>query len=969
MQALDSVRIMNLMENLHPLVREVIDKILRFKSLTKVQEEVIRYLMKTSDNVKESSSLKHLLVIAPVGTGKTYAVLLPILSKILYRRSSSATSGIKILYITPLRALNRDLFERLIELFKFLGLEIRVWHGDTSYSERKRIREKPPIMLITTPESLQNILASRALIEAFRDLEYVIVDEIHELIDSERGCELSVALERLWEISGPHMRIGVSGSVGSPDLVARFLAGVNRAYDIIDVSSGKEYLVNIVIPNLIDRRSHYNDESDIRIEMLERLLERLKKPVLIFTNTRDQAEYIGSALRLKGLNMLVHHGSLSKDERVEAEKSLREGLIDGVIATSSLELGIDIGVLENVIQISSARQVTKLIQRIGRSGHREQIPSRGFVIPMLNLFDIAESSVLARRASDLRINRRNLESARVRVNPLDVLAHQIVGISMSGEASIENIKRIVRRSYCFKDIKDSEIEEVISFLKELKMLTYDGKNIKPTRKGEIYYYSTTMITDTKKYYVIDMISRKIIGALDEEFVVREVEEDATIALGGRFWVVRGVSEDKIYVEEARESNIKIPRWIGQQIPVEYRVAREVCSMINLSLSDPRKASEIWSRDAVEIISRIALEHVNSGSPLPREDLILVEKWFDPGSGFTYLFLYTCLGSRGNRALLYLLQASLRELAIRSFSGITPYSIVLLFQSDIDPILIERIIRNEALRHADTDHIESRIVRSIEESNEIKWYIVSVARKLGVISREISLREARRFAESYRNTILWKEAVREALHELIDLDVLRDFLRRVNMGKVTFSHVTRSSLSIMAKASLEILSGYEVVRRGESLPPEMLAEIVRRRLDEKNVELICLSCGYSYSKKLRDIQDPVRCERCGAVLVGLNKYESEKAKTLVRRVLTRPYIIKRSDSLTSDEKELIEFLRESADMIASNGKKALYALMGVGIGIDTAKKILWNSRTDQELFINILEAEKKYLRTREFWNDR
>lgn len=949
-------------ERLHPLLQQTVREVLGYKRLTLVQERVLEYFSKIPSDIKRSS-VRHLLIIAPVGSGKTYAALLPIISRILYRRDRETINGVKILYITPLRALNRDLFKRLLNLFNHLNLSIGVWHGDTGYSERRRLRDKPPTALITTPESLQYILVSDSLREALQEIEYVIIDEIHEIMDEERSCELSVALERLWEISGPHMRIGLSGTVENPDLVARFLAGVNRPYDIIDVSSRKEYVIELILPSLSNSAIL---DSDPIAHTLISYLNSLKRPVLIFVNTRDQAEYIGGLLRQKNLNVYVHHGSLSKGERESVEESLREGSVDAVIATSSLELGIDIGLLNYVIQLSSPRQVIRLIQRVGRSGHRENVASRGFVFPMLNLFDIAESSVIIRRAVRSSL-RRNLEETRFRENPLDVLAHQIVGISMERDASREFIERIIRRTFCFRNISSSDIDEVIKFLEELRMINVENGVIRPTKKGRIYYYSTTMIVDTKKYYVIDVMSRRTIGVLDEDFVIREVREEEDIVLGGKLWRVKSVSDDKIYVEEVRGFEGRIPRWIGQQIPVESKIAREVCSMINLAVANIDKAREIWSRDAVEFVSRTIREDSSLTQNLPNDNKVLIERWYESSSASTYLFLYTCLGSRGNRALAHLLQTALRENSLRAIVGSTPYAVVLVVPEHIESKTIEVIIRNEASKSDRREYLESRIRESIEFSNDIKWYVVSVARKFGVISRDISLREAQRFAESYKNTVLWREALREIFYELIDLDTLSIFLDKIRKNKIHFTHLSRSEPSILAKASLEILAGYNVVRRYESLPTEMLVEIVRRRLDEKEIELICLVCGFSYTRRLREITDPVKCERCGSVLLGLNKYRDERARSLVKRILRNPDILKKN-FLSDDERELIDFLRESAELIASNGKRALYTLAGTGVGIDTAIKILRRSRSYEELFTNIIEAEKKYFKTRDLWRD-
>ncbi|MGC9148592.1 MAG: DEAD/DEAH box helicase [Sulfolobales archaeon] len=943
---------------LHPRIVTFLRERLGFEKLTLVQEKVIDYFAKTIDG-RVRRQYRHLLVSAPTGSGKTFAVLLPILSEILGNQVSD--EPVKILYITPLRALNRDLLDRMKELFNYLGFETAVWHGDTSESEREKIKSKPPLMIITTPESLQYILVSPELRKSLRNIVYVIVDEIHELIDDERGCELSVGLERLWRLTNSHMRIGLSGTIRDLDLVARFLSS-NRPYDIVDVSYEKIYDVDVLAPEVASI-----EDSDPRIDKLSELAEVLKKPILIFSNTRDEVEYLGGILRKRGFNIYVHHGSLSKTERLEAEKTLRGGEVDGVIATSSLELGIDIGYLDNVIQISSPRQVTKLIQRIGRSGHREETISRGYIVTSDNIYDVAESIVIARRVREFRSNKKLLEKQRIRSNPLDVLIHQIIGLALenNNEVSKQEIYDLVRKSYCFNNLDPRDLEEALEYMRNARLIRVRNDKVSATTKGSIYYYTTTMIVDTKKYSVIDIVSRKKLGTLDEEFVLKSLSKDDTIILSGRIWRIERIEEGSIYVSEYSGEEVIVPKWIGQQIPVDKNVAREVCGLLNMVHKDPEKSRKIWRDPALELIHRKLMKSEIDPEMLPGSNKLIVENYDKDliGSDAYMSILHICLGTRGNRSLAYYIQeALLRDLGVESIISSTPYSLVILLRHYIDPKqLIETLAKKRSL-----EEIKSILINSLENSDEIRWYIVAVARKMGAINKEVSLDEAKRFSRFYKGTIIWREALEEAFYELLDIDTLYEFLEKLWHGKITVKIFLPNKLSVLSNETLLLLSGFNRRFREvrELLSADTMIDIVKKRLDYKEIELICIVCGYSFTKYIKDLDETVRCERCGSVLVGLNKYRDNRARELIKRILGDPKYISR---LKSEDKELIDFVRGSANLIASNGKKAVYVLSATGVGLETAKKILWSSKDYKDLFRNIIYAEIKYTRTRDYWD--
>jgi ATP-dependent Lhr-like helicase len=309
---------------------------------------------------------KNVLLIAPAGTGKTESAVLPVLHRLLL--SQTRERGIKIIYVTPLRALNRDMLERLEQWCSALDLRISVRHGDTAARERRTQALIPPDFLITTPETLQIFLLGRRLREHLRSVRWVIVDEVHELADNKRGAQLSLTLERLRELKGGDFQIiGLSATIGSPEEVARFLVGVDRPCDIIDVSVARELDLDVSYPQPTVRDKQIAEKLytyppvAARLRVMKKLIDD-HKSTLVFTNTRPTAEVLASRFRLWDMRfpLSVHHGSLSSFTRLKAERGLKQGELKGIICTSSMELGLDIGRVDLVIQYNSPRQVTRL---------------------------------------------------------------------------------------------------------------------------------------------------------------------------------------------------------------------------------------------------------------------------------------------------------------------------------------------------------------------------------------------------------------------------------------------------------------------------------------------------------------------------------------------------------------------------------------------------------------------------------
>ena len=420
-----------------PIRREI--ESLGWIKLTEIQELAFPLLLEG----------ENLLLIAPTVTGKTEAAIFPTFERFIRERSVARTKRISIRYATPLRALNRDIFRRLVEIGERLDIIVDVRHGDTPQSQRRRQALKPPNMLITTPETLQAILPGRRMKGHLKDVRCVVVDEIHELATDKRGVQLSVGLERLKEITGREFqRIGLSATIGSPELIGEFLVGQGRNVKILKTSGSKDSSIMVESPTAgkedveIAEGMMISPGSVLRIRRIFEITND-HKTSLIFTNTREHAEALVSRMRAfkKNAKIVVHHGSLSREVRIDVESKLKNWGLEAVVSTSSLELGIDVGLIEFVVQHMSPRQVTKLVQRIGRSGHIVSATSKGCVLAGIP-DDVLEAEVIARFASEER-----LEEPRFHEKAMDVLAHQIVGLILThGRMMVEEILKTIRRA-------------------------------------------------------------------------------------------------------------------------------------------------------------------------------------------------------------------------------------------------------------------------------------------------------------------------------------------------------------------------------------------------------------------------------------------------------------------------------------------------------------------------------------------
>lgn len=615
---------------------------------------------------------KDRLLIAPTGSGKTLSAILPI----LHRCIAEDWAPLSVLYITPLRALNRDVDRRLQEIAESVGLRVGLRHGDTTQSERAKQVRNPPDILVTTPETFQLMFTGKNLRKLLCSVRAVIVDEVHDLAASERGWQLSIGLARLEALSGRTVqRIGLSATVGNPQQVAEWLSDNGKAI----IETGKrvtEIFVETEYPNSDDETGGVEYAIPSRAHAIFRKVISIIEqdaPCLLFVNSRSDAETIANRLQKMApdLEIGVHHGSLATKTRIEMENGLRAGKISGLVCTSSLELGIDIGLINRIIQIKSPRSVDRLLQRVGRADHRLGGIGRGNIFAW-DCDELSEATVIAQRAM-----RGELEPVVWRNNPRTVAVNQLILMAHSFKAiPIDEATQILKKAPQFKHWTRKDTVELLAIIAENWLVNYsenssdvpwyrwpkaiydeakempenkdvtlpEDRPLFKTPEEEIdpklknmevrlpkKYHSgwfsasgrtrdwvtnhLSMIPDKQSYKVRDSVTRRTIGTVDEAFVLSlndsGEDEDGAVrrfVIAGRTWMIIDADPEKSELLVIPASDqAKAPQWVGELPPVPADVAREIGKLRELIAND---LGLLESNDTQQPLDRYNLRVVN-----------------------------------------------------------------------------------------------------------------------------------------------------------------------------------------------------------------------------------------------------------------------------------------------------------------------------------------------------------------------
>jgi len=877
---------------------------------------------------------QHVLLVAPTGIGKTEAAILPILT-MLGRESGP---GMKCLYITPLRALNRDLLRRLKELGEAAGIRVAVRHGDTPQSERTAQSKKPPDVVITTPETLQIMLTGRVLRTHLAHTKHVIVDEIHELAEDERGAQLSVGLERLARLAGEFQRIGLSATVGSVDEVAGYLGGRDREVTVLKVSAAKDMRISVESPRPTDEDPHTADrlQTDPKhMACMRRCRELVEghRSTLFFVNTRENAEALGVRYHMwdESFEVGVHHGSLSKEVRVQMEEDFKAERLKALICTSSLELGIDVGSADFTIQFNSPRQVTRLIQRVGRSGHRLGETSLG-AIRATDASEAAESMVIARRAMN-----EELERFRIRENPLSVLANQLVAMSLSeGRVDKAAAYEAVTKAHPFGNLTRRDFEDVLRVLEELHLVWNDETSFRRKSGARLYFYdNVSMIPDEKTYRIREVSSRAVIGTLDESFVATYAEPYSTFVARGRTWRVVEVGEEEVVVEQMREIGAT-PSWMGEEIPVPYEVAQEVGALRRLLAFEAFPAA----RDAREEVEKLVEEQ--GAAHLPTDKQVVIEQ----GDGV--IVVHCCFGTKVNETLAKVVSSLLAARFGESIGVQTePYSIVLEVPRNVKPDDIAR-----TLRETDPDGLRQLVRLLMRNSSFLRWQFLHVAKKFGAVRKgaDYKMLNLSKLVEVFEHSPIFEDALEKTLWDNLDLDRTADVLRRIQEGGID---IVTGPLSPVGRKAIGTLKELMQPRRVDRAA--LLA--LKNRLLEEDILLVCMNCRSQRKTTVGALPERIRCPGCDGVLVAaVQPYAKADLRVL------------RKGAASEEERRTMKRIYKNANLVMAHGRKAVLALVGRGLGPDTAARVLARYHLEEDEFLrDILAAEISYARTKRFWD--
>jgi ATP-dependent Lhr-like helicase len=834
------------------------------ESLECLEENVREWFTKTFEDLtppqrysfKLISEGKNVLITSPTGTGKTLAGFLAILSKLFnFAKRKRLKDSIYCIYVSPLKALLNDVRKNLLiplkeirEIAKNKGIDlpevrVAVRSGDVSAYEKSKMLKVRPHILVTTPETLAIALNSPKFSKFLSTVRWIIIDEIHELIDNKRGALLSLGVERLVEnVRRRVIRIGLGATLHPLEEAAKFLVGYDRREKlrscfIVDVTWKKRMDLKVVCPVKDIVRTSADACNQALYKKLHELISK-HKTTLVFTNTRSGTERVVHNLKERYAytdeEIAAHHGSLSRSIRLDVEDRLKRGLLRAVISSTSLELGIDIGYIDLVVQIGSPKSVTRAVQRIGRSGHGFKETAVGKVI-VLDRDDLVECSVMLRCAK-----KRVLDRFEVVKNALDILAQHLVGMALNKKWRVEEAFKLVKRSYCYHDLDKETFTSLLHYLaghyasledrSVYGKIWFDEQDEVFGRRGKytrlIYFLNLGAIPDEVS---IDVYTRsgKYVGSIEEDFLARLRKGDIFI-LGGKPYSFRFARGLRCYVDEMpHETNPTIPNWFSELLPLSYDLALEIQGFRERMRSFFEKGvgrEKIlgWllknlpiDESSANSIYSYFLEQWRYCRKIPGKE-ILVEKTNDL-EGRKYLVFHSLFGRKINDALSRAVGIIISDL-IKSNVGISVsdngFAILIPREKEVDvrkvfekliecnlrELLKENIRRTELMKRK-FRHCASR---SFLVLRNYKGYKISVSKQQR--NSEILLRVCEKISENFP---VIKETYREILEDMMDLERTEEIVSRLKSGKLKYE-VIETELPSPFSHGLIILGEADVI---------------------------------------------------------------------------------------------------------------------------------------------------------------
>lgn len=822
---------------------------------------------------------RHTLIHAPTGSGKTLAAFLWCLDRLVRDPSPEPTRGrpgsVRILYVSPLKALTYDVERNLRAPLHGIALAAKQLDeaeprihvasrtGDTPQEQRRELTKRPPDILVTTPESLYLLLTSQAR-EVLRGVEAVIVDEVHAIAGTKRGAHLALSLERLERLrpdgAAPLQRIGLSATQRPLETIARFLGGVGpgREVEIVDAGSRKALELQVVIP--VEDMSRLGEVlppeeqpggpvtfGDLRTSIWPaihpRLLELIRghASTIVFTNSRRLAERLAQRLNEAAGEELVlaHHGSIAREQRVRIEEDLKAGRIPGLVATSSLELGIDMGAVDLVVLVESPTSVASGLQRVGRAGHRVGEPSKGIVFPKFR-GDLLEAAVVVKRMHEGAI-----ESTVLPRNPLDVLAQQLVAMAVLDRWTVAELLEIVTRAAPFETLSREALEAVLGMLAgaypsdefaELKArIAWDRVTdvVEGRRDARVVAVTSGGTIPDRGLFGVFLAGEpkkpgRRVGELDEEMVyeLRAGMHGDVIILGASSWRVMDITPDRVIVEPAPGVPGKLPFWKGDAVGRPIELGRAIGAFLREAESDLARGD----RGAVALARRLAAEHDldelaarnlvayldeerEAAGALPSDRRVVVERFRDE-LGDWRLVILSPFGGRVHAPLTLAIEARLRErLGIEAQTIWSDDGIAVRLPEGEGDGSSRRLAEIEALLFPEPDEIEDLVVEAVGGSALFaSRFRENAGRALLLPRRRPGSRtplwqqrqrsaDLLQVASRYGSFPILVETYRECLSDVFDLDALRELLAGIARREVAVHSVETVKASPFASSLL------------------------------------------------------------------------------------------------------------------------------------------------------------------------
>lgn len=826
------------------------------------------------------------LIAAPTGSGKTLAAFLWAMNGLVERARTDSLESTTILYVSPLKALGNDIEKNLAvplrgvrERAEEAGIplqEIRVSvrSGDTPASERQGMLRRPPHILITTPESLYILLTAEKSREILRTVETVIVDEIHAIAGDKRGAHLALSLERLDQLVGTRIqRIGLSATQKPIGTVARLLVGNGRstadgAPDCAIVDTGHRRAMELRIETP-DMELGAIATHELRAAIYDRMAELVGRheTTIIFVNTRRLVERVAHDLgeRIGPERIVAHHGSLSRRTRLAAEEKLKSGEVPVVVATASLELGIDVGHVDLVCHLGAPRALATLLQRVGRSGHWLGSVPRGVFFPL------TRDEMLQTAAAVRAIRAGELDRIRFPNAPLDILAQQIVATIAAEEMDVDDVFALVRRASHFGELSRETFDRVLEMMVEgvstshgrrAAHLHYDRVNqrLKPRRGARLASITGGgAIPDTADYAVVEDPTGARVGTVNEDFAIESMRGDIFL-LGNHSWRIRRVEAGTVRVEDAGQAPPTIPFWLGEA-PARTRELSEAVSNLRSEVAarlDDREGAIRWlveecgiDRGGAEQIAEYVSATVAMLGTVPTCERIVAERFFDESGGMQ-LVLHSPFGGAINRAFGLALRKNFCvnfDFELQAAATDDGVVISLGEQHSFPLPSVFGMVRPEKL---EADLIQASLAAPMF-GNRWRWNVTRalvLARHSG--GKRVPMNIQRMRAEDLLAAVfpaqlgcgdnrtgpivppkhpLVDETLDNCLHEAMDLNGLRDILERMRSGAIETVSVETSSPSPMAH---ELLNAYPYAFLDDAPLEERRARAVNLRRTDSSL---------------------------------------------------------------------------------------------------------------------------------------